>query len=194
MHWKRSQTSKEKSQYWSKTHPIIQPHIQYGLQIWGQNISRSSRVATLQRIAVRIITFSDCNASSKPLFSQTKILSIHQYVFKLNAILTYEVLNNMSQVAVQQSLRLEYLPDSYVTRDNKKKMLKRSYVRTTMNGMLSIRYQSVIHWNILQKYFENTKLTSLRHTKFSEMLNTYLHNKYWKNKIIIKKQTKINNK
>ena len=28
------------------------------------------------------------------------------------------------------------------------------------------------------KYFENTKLTSLRHTKFREMLNTYLHNKY----------------
>ena len=48
---------------------LFQPHIQYGLQIWGQNISRSSRVATLQRIAVRIITFSDCNASSKPPFS-----------------------------------------------------------------------------------------------------------------------------
>ena len=84
----------------------------------------------------------------------------------------------MSPVAVQQSLRLEYLPDTYVTRDNKKKMLKRPYVRTTMNGMLSTRYQSVIHWNILQKYFENTKLTSLRHTKFNAMLNTYLHNKY----------------
>ena len=72
---------------------LFQPHIQYGLQIWGQNISRSSRVATLQRIAVRIITFSDCNASSKPLFSQTKILSIHQYVFKLNVMLAYEVLS-----------------------------------------------------------------------------------------------------
>ena len=37
----------------------------------------------------------------------------------------------MFPVAVQQSLRLEYLPDSstsYVTRDNKKKMLKRPYV------------------------------------------------------------------
>ena len=68
------------------------------------------------------------------------------------------------------------LPDACVTRDNKKKMLKRPYARTTMNGMLSILYQ--FHWNILQKYFENTKLTSLRHTKFREMLNTYLHNKY----------------
>ena len=120
---------------------LFQPHIQYGLQIWGQNLSRSSRVATLQRIAVRIITFSDCNASSKPLFSQTSILSIHQYVFKLNIMLAYEVLNRMSPVAVQQSLRFEYLSDAYVTRDNKKKMLKRPYVRTTKHRMLSIRYQ-----------------------------------------------------
>ena len=109
---------------------LFQPYIQYGLQIWGQNISRSLRVATLQRIAVRIITFSDYNASSKPLFSQTSILSIHQYVFKLNVMLAYEVLNRMSPVAAQQSLRLEYLSDAYVTRDNKKNMLKRPYLCT----------------------------------------------------------------
>lgn len=28
---------------------LFQPHIQYGLQIWGQNISRNSRVATLKK-------------------------------------------------------------------------------------------------------------------------------------------------
>ena len=135
---------------------LFQPHIS------KPNISRSLRVATLQRIGVRIITFSDYNASSKPLFSQTSILSIHQYVFKLNVMLAYEALNRMSPVAVQQSLRLGYLSDAYVTRDNKKKMLKRLYVRTTKHGILLIRYQSVIHWNILQKHFETTELTSLR--------------------------------
>ena len=91
-------------------------------------------------------------------------------------MLAYEVLNRMSPVAVQQSLRFEYLSDAYVTRDNKKKMLKRPYVRTTKHGMLSIRYQSVIHWNILQKHYETTKLTSLRQTKVGAMLNDFLRN------------------
>ena len=45
-------------------------------------------------------------------------------------MLAYEVLNRMSPVAVQQSLRLEYLSDAYVTRDNKKNMLKRPYLCT----------------------------------------------------------------
>ena len=49
-------------------------------------------------------------------------------------------------------------------------MLKRPYVRMTKHGMLSIRYQLVIHWNILQKHFETTELTSLRQTKVGAMI------------------------
>ena len=52
-------------------------------------------------------------------------------------------------------------------------MLKRPYVRTTKHGMLSIRYQSVIHWNILQKHFETTELISLRQTKVGAMLKIF---------------------
>ena len=66
-------------------------------QIWltdlGKNISRNSRVATLQRIAIHVIVFSDCDSSSKPMFLRTSIISIHQYVFILNALLTYGVTN-----------------------------------------------------------------------------------------------------
>ena len=42
------------------------------------------------RELLRIITFSDCNPSSKPLFSQTSILSIHQYVFNYYALNKFE--------------------------------------------------------------------------------------------------------
>ena len=51
----------------------------------------------------------------------------------------------MSPVAVEQSLRLEYLSDAYVIRDNKKKMLNGPYVRTKKHGILLIQYQLVIH-------------------------------------------------
>ena len=120
------------------------------------------------------LSVKSANQKSSLNNCQSSILSIHQYVFKLNVMLAYEVLNRM--VAVQQSLRLEYLSDAFVTRDNKKKILKRPYVRTTKHEMLSIRYQLVIHWNILQKHFETTELTSLRQTKVGAMLNDFLRN------------------
>ena len=74
-----SKTNKKSPIPYSKTHllrslPTTHP---IWLKYLGQNISINSRVATLQRIAVRIITFSDCTASSKPLFvriSQDKYL------------------------------------------------------------------------------------------------------------------------
>ena len=86
---------------------LFQPHIQYGLQIWGQNISRNSRVARLQKIAVRLMTFSDHNAPSKPLFVRTNILSIQDYVFKLNVSLAHYILNHVSPMTVQQPVNLE---------------------------------------------------------------------------------------
>ena len=62
---------------------FFQPHIYYGLQIWGQNLCPRSRINRLQRIAVRLITFSVFNAPSKPLFVLAKISTVSEYVFKL---------------------------------------------------------------------------------------------------------------
>ena len=55
---------------------LFQPHIHYGLQIWGQNLCPISRINRLQRIAVRLITFSVFNAPSKPLFMLAKIPTV----------------------------------------------------------------------------------------------------------------------
>ena len=156
---------------------LFQPHIQYGLQIWGQNLSRVSRVARLQKIAVRVMTFSEYNTPSKPLFTRMNILSVQDYVFKLNIILAHEILNHISPIAVQQSLNLEYLPVTQITRGTQKKMLKRPYVRTTKHGIYSMRYQSVIHWNRLQKYFEKVDLVTTRQTKINTMFHDYLKKK-----------------
>lgn len=135
-------------------HALFQPHFLYDLQVWGQNLSRSSRVSRLQRIEVRIIKFSDSKASSQPMFIRTSTLSIHRFVFKLNVMLAHEILNRISPLSVQQSLILEYLPPTYVTGGNQKKMLNRPYVKTTKHGIYSVRYQTVVHWNTLQRQFK----------------------------------------
>ena len=80
---------------------IFQPHIQYGLQIWGQNIISNSRIVRLQKIAVRLMTFAEYNAPSKPLFKKMNILPLSDYVFMLNALTVYDNLNRTSPIAVQ---------------------------------------------------------------------------------------------
>ena len=61
---------------------LFQPHIQYGLQIWRQNLSPNSRIIRLQKIAVRLLTFAEYNATTKPLFARTKYLASLRLCFQ----------------------------------------------------------------------------------------------------------------
>ena len=149
---------------------LFQPHIHYGLQIWGQNLCPRSRINRLQRIAVRLITFSVFNAPSKPLFMLAKIPTVSDYVFKLNILLAHDILNLASPVAVQQVLNLQFLPERYLTRGKEIKLLKRPYVRTTKYGINSMRYQIVLNWNSLQKLFSTIDLASLRRIRINKLL------------------------
>ena len=149
---------------------LFQPHIHYGLQIWGQNLCPRSRINRLQRIAVRLITFSVFNAPSKPLFMLAKIPTVSDYVFKLNILLAHDILNLASPVAVQQVLNLQFLPERYLTRGKEIKLLKRPYVRTTKYGINSMRYQIVLNWNSLQKLFNTIDLASLRRIRINKLL------------------------
>ena len=56
-------------------------------------------------------------------------------------------------------LNIQSLPDKYLTRSKKIKLLKRPYARTTKYGINSMRYQIVLNWNSLQKLFNNIDLT-----------------------------------
>ena len=74
----------------------FQPHIQYGLQIWGQDITSNSKIAR-----------------SSPLFKRINIMPISDCIFLLNALTAYDNLNRLSPIAVQQILNLEYLSNQY---------------------------------------------------------------------------------
>ena len=56
--------------------------MRYGCQIWGQTRNQHvSDVVKLQKKAVRIINFSDKYTSTKPVFSELRILSFDEIVF-----------------------------------------------------------------------------------------------------------------
>ena len=64
---------------------LIQPHLNFGILLWGNNVNR---IHKLQKWAVRAITCSKYNAHTTPLFKDLKLLSIHD-IYKLNMLKFY---------------------------------------------------------------------------------------------------------
>ena len=61
---------------------LIQPHLNYGVLLWGKN---TKRIQKLQKWAIRSVTCSKYNAHTDPLFIELKLLKI-QDIYKLNIL------------------------------------------------------------------------------------------------------------
>jgi len=145
---------------------LFHSHLSYACQVWGQNRkSQISRVLTLQKIALRIISFSNFNAHSSPLFLKYKLLSFPDYVKLLNIILVHQSLansipNTVSNILSFQSLTNNARPSRYPNRA-KTGMLQLPRTFTQTYGDLSIRYQAVLSWNSMQNFYLTDDLTTL---------------------------------
>ena len=71
---------------------LIQPHLNYGILLWGKN---TKRIHKLQKWAVRSVTCSKYNAHTDPIFIKLKILKI-QELYKLNILKFYFKYNKKS--------------------------------------------------------------------------------------------------
>ena len=59
---------------------IFSSHLSYGCQIWGQHINTFNQKVFLQNRAIRIISFSDFDATSNPLYANLKILKLKDQI------------------------------------------------------------------------------------------------------------------
>ena len=69
-------------------------YINYVCFIWGQNISIITGLYILQKNALRIINFRECNAHSSPLFHFSKIIKIAKKVKIENCLFINKYTNN----------------------------------------------------------------------------------------------------
>ena len=91
-------------------------HLAYGCQIWGQqNITKT---ITLQKKAVRLLTFSQKNSPSSPLFKQTSIVKLKDQITINNMLFVHSTLRNDSPSYFKDFFEL-YMPNhSFNTRNN----------------------------------------------------------------------------
>ena len=121
----------------------------YGCQIWGMS-PNAQRIIRLQKSAVRILTFSNFNSHTKPIFCDLKILSLPDLIFLSNIILIYQILNDISPIDICNIFNLHYQSSNHLTRSVSQKQLSRPMVRTTSFGLQSIQYRSILNWNSLK--------------------------------------------
>ena len=154
---------------------LFSSHISYACQSWAQNTNlNSSRVFKLQKAALRLLTFSEFQTPSQPLFYQLKILKISDLVKLRNLILIHEILNAFSPADISNTFNLNYYNNSHNTRGRTIGLLVKPQCRTTKFGLNSVTFQSISHWNDLQCHYKDIDLASVSQAKFYGLAFTYL--------------------
>ena len=152
---------------------LFSSHMSYGCQIWGMS-PNAQRIIRLQKSAVRILTFSNFNSHTKPIFRDLKILSLPDLIFLSNIILIYQILNDISPIDICNIFNLHYQSSNHLTRSVSQKQLSRPMVRTTSFGLQSIQYRSILNWNSLQHKHLEHDLVSLKPSKLKLICRNFL--------------------
>ena len=67
----------------------------YGCQIWGQKITyHNEKIFKLQNKAIRIINFKSYDADPNPLYKESGILKLQDFVKTQNCMLVHDFMNN----------------------------------------------------------------------------------------------------
>ena len=71
-------------------------HLTYGCQLWGQNENALEQTISLQKKAIRLISFAHYQAYCSPLFKNLKLLKLTDIVKCSNILFTHNTINNKS--------------------------------------------------------------------------------------------------
>ena len=96
---------------------IFYSHMRYAFQIWGQRQTVvTNRILILKKRAVRIMSFSKYNETSRFIFADMKFLNFFDLVEFLNIILIHDILNSKTPMEVEATFSLALYNRSTITR------------------------------------------------------------------------------
>ena len=132
-------------------HSFVYPYLQYGIIAWGSTYaSYIDPIVKLQKKIVRVISSSNWNAPSDPIFKSLKLLPVYK-VYILNALLfMYKLYFNVHPNVFGEMFVRNHDIHGYYTRQSN------DYHALSWTSELvrrSIRIQGVHYWNkILDKF------------------------------------------
>ena len=155
-------------------------HLNYCIQIWGQNVStRTSRIQSLQNSAVRIMSFADYHAPVDPLYFDLKILKYEDLIHIRNASFVHNLYNKLLPASLIDTFAIDF-SHAYPTRASARGLINSLAKRTTSFGINSVRNQCILSWNYCHTQIlpRNVFLYDLSDSRSESVLKRFFLNSY----------------
>ena len=159
---------------------LFHSHLSYATNVWALNANSTKRILNLQKKAVRLMTFSDFDAHSLPLFTQLRMLSFHDFTKFTNIIFIFNLLNYNLPAPLYDTFHLHDMTHLNLRRPCRAKtgLLRLPKVTTVRFGNHSLSYQAVASWNLLQQYINIDDLSTLSLKKLKYLAKFYFLSSY----------------
>ena len=152
---------------------IIYPFLTYGLLIWGNTYSTTLKpLITLQKRAIRTITFSKPDEHSEPLFKELEILKLTDLVTLHNALFMYHYYYNLLPSSFENFFQTVASVHSYNTRLASKSTYYINTIKTNY-GKFNIRFAAVKVWNHLDESIKYLPLKTFKNKVKLNILQSY---------------------
>ena len=159
-------------------HALFQSHIRYACQVWGLcDTYITHRILTLQKTALRLITFNEPRAHSNPIFSKLGILKFFDLVKVLNIQLVHQHLNANLPVDLISTLSFETIDHQPGTRTRFLGLLKLKCCTHTF-GLNSLTNLATQQWNEIQACKSNINLANLRYSSLRTLTRKHYLQSY----------------
>ena len=157
---------------------IFSSHMVYGCQVWGQNINvHTEKVFRLQNRAMRIISFSDFHADSNPIYRETKILKLKDFIALQNCLFVHDNLNNNLPTCFNNYFRPVDVIHGKGTKGKELGCLFVPHFSTKKYGLNSITRKCINNWNFFSKMF-NCKLKDISKSLLKSKITQFFLNNY----------------
>ena len=164
-------------------------HLTYGCQLWGQG--QIDKTFTLQKKAIRLMTFSHYLAHTNTLFKELQLLKLPNIISSSNILFTHSTLNNNSPkiftnfFKYNKSIKRDFSQNSIFSTPNGSLAIP---LFQTSSGNKSIQFTCTIEWNQIHrelstKYFLKYKnnelwLKEINFKTLRKMLKCHFLDKY----------------
>ena len=131
---------------------LIYPFLTYGITAWGNTYKSTLTpiITDLQKRVLRIITFSNYNDHSNPLFKALEIIKFEDIIFLYNAIFMYDFHSGTLPPAFSNYFTAVNKRHNYNTRLASGSSYTLPPIRTNY-GKFSIKSQGAKIWNSLSE-------------------------------------------
>ena len=153
--------------------------MRYACQVWGlcDNVA-CHRILTLQKCALRLITFSVPRTPSNPIFSDLGILKFFNLVEVLNILFVHQLFNVDLPEDLLDTFDFDKISHSFNTRGSCLG-LKISSVNTKTYGLNSFSRLSIQQWNHLQQSFPDINLAEISYSNLKYLARKFYLENIW---------------